>query len=493
MKGRRASVSNVTRMGIRLPRLIAAIGVAGTLALVGILPVPTAGSANAATTIERSSPLCIRRKTPPRIGLTYLGSKPLTDRVSEVTFRSEALNGAVVAASVLLPANYDPTGATRYPVLYLFHGRSGDHLDWYRKGGIAAVDQPVITVMPDAGTVGWHADWMGEERFGPDKGKPAPAWETFHIRELIPWIDAHYPTRTDRAGRSIAGLSMGGYGAVLYAARHPEVFGVAGSLSGQLDMLAGYPFIPLAQAYAGNLFELAPPDPCVWGDPVLERVVWEDHSPFQLYPNLRGVKVFLAAGNGIPLKPNTDPIELATEIVGEVAFRRMAQGLAKRLDSVGVTYRTHYTKGGHGWSLWPRQLAALYPFILETAHSVQAAATPAEFSYRSAESHFAAWDWSFSVSRAVREFMYLDAVGRNGLIASGSGSLDVTTAGLYTPGHAYTVHFDAAESQVVTADGQGRLHFTVDLGPSNLVQQVRFDAAARSEFPSVTVAIVPAG
>lgn len=493
MKGRRPYVSNVTCMATRLRRLIGIIGVAGTLALVGIVPGPTTGNANAATTIERSSPLCIRRTTPPDIGLTFLGSEPLTERLSEVRFRSEALNGAVVAASVLLPANYDPTGSTRYPVLYLFHGRSGDHLDWYRKGGIAAVDQPVITVMPDAGTVGWHADWMGEERFGPDKGKPAPAWETFHIRELIPWIDAHYPTRTDRAGRSIAGLSMGGYGAVLYAARHPEVFGLAGSLSGQLDMLAGYPFVPLAQAYAGNLFELALPDPCIWGDPILERVVWEDHSPFQLYPNLRGVKVFLAAGNGVPVKLNPDPVQLVTEIVGEVAFRRMAQGLAKRLDSVGVTYRTHYTTGGHGWTLWPRQLAALYPFILETAQSVESAALPTQFDYRSAESRFSAWDWSFEASRAVREFVYLDGVGPSGLIASGSGLLHVTTAALYAPGRSYTVSFDATTSQVVPADKQGRLRFTVDLGPSSLVQQSRFDAAARSAFPNVAVAITPAG
>ncbi len=486
-------MSNVTVMRTRLGRPLGAMGIAGLVGLIGIVPGQSTWNAQAATSVERSSPLCIRRTTPPKVGLSLIGSKPLADRLNEITFRSESLNGSTVAASVLLPKNYDPSGTTRYPVLYLFHGRSGDHLDWYKKGGIATVDQPVITVMPDAGTVGWHADWMGAERFGPDKGKPPPAWETFHIRELIPWIDANYPTRSDRAGRAIAGLSMGGYGSVLYAARHPEIFGVAGSLSGQLDMLAGYPFVPLVQAYAGNLFEMAPPDPCVWGDPILERVVWEDHSPFQLYPNLRGVKVFLAAGNGIPLKVNTDPVELVTEVVGEVAFRRMAQGLAKRLDSAGVSYRTHYTKGGHGWTLWPTQLAALYPYVIETANAAHVSAVGADFSYRSAEPQFSAWGWSFEARRAVREFTYLDQVGVGGFIVSGSGQLDVTTAALYQAGRVYRVTSNGTAPAGVIADGQGRLRFTVDLGAPNLAQQTRFDAAAKSGFARVVVAITPEG
>lgn len=486
-----ANVTYVRRTSRKI-RIVNAL--TGTLAATALLaPSWINGNAKAASIKENSSPFCIRRTTTPKVGLSSLGATPLADRLTELSFKSEALNGAIVKAAVLVPKNYDPSGATRYPVLYLFHGRSGDHLDWYKKGAIAGVDQPVITVMADAGTVGWHADWMGEERFGPDKGKPPPAWETFHIKELIPWIDANYPTRSDRAGRSIAGLSMGGYGAVLYAARHPELFGVAGSLSGQLDMLAGYPIIPFATAYAGNIFEMALPDPCVWGDPILDRVVWEDHSPFQLYQNLHGVKVFLAAGNGIPRKLSSDPLEIVTEIVGEMAFRRMAEGLVKRLDSAGITYRTHFTDGGHGWTLWPSQLAALYPYIIETANEAKASAgVPAEFDYRSAEARFSAWGWSFEAAHAVREFTYLEDIGVSGMNAWGSGQLRVTTGAVYQPSARYEVSFNGVSTTVVGADGSGRLHFSIDLGPPNLTQQTKFDPAAKTRFHQVRVAIKPA-
>ncbi len=474
-------------------RVLGPTGVMVAMALVGVVPGQSTDlSAQAATTIQPSSPFCNRRTVPPSIGLQFLSTAPLADRLSEVTFRSQALNGATVSASVLLPPNYDPTGATRYPVLYLFHGRSGNHLDWYKKGAIANVAQPVITVMPDAGTVGWHADWMGEERFGPDKAKPAPAWESFHIRELIPWVDANYPTRTDRAGRAIAGLSMGGYGSLLYAARHPEMFGMAGSLSGQIDMLAAYPFASLAQAYAGNLFEKAPPDPCVWGDPLLERVVWEDHSPFQLYPNLRGSKVFIAAGNGIPAQLGTNPVQLLTEIIGEVAFRRMAQGFVKRMTSAGISYRTHYTTGGHGWTLWPSQLAALYPYMLEIANDPAGSPAATNFDYRSAEPSFKAWDWTFQANRAVREFTYLEQVSANGLVAIGSGNLVVETAPLYFAGKSYRVDFNAAAPQMVNADSSGRINFTINLGEANRVQQMEFGHSAKAAFRKVVVTITPA-
>src|SRR5438128_1855963 len=68
------------------------------------------------------------------------------------------------------------------------------------------------------------------------------AWETYHMRELIPWIDSHYPTVADRSGRAIAGLSMGGFGAMTYAAKHPDLFAAAGSFSGAVDTDYNYPY-----------------------------------------------------------------------------------------------------------------------------------------------------------------------------------------------------------------------------------------------------------
>ena len=74
-----------------------------------------------------------------------------------------------------------------------------------------------------------------------------PGWATYHVHELVPFIDASYPTVASRSARAVAGLSMGGFGAMSYAGRHPAtsghpaMFKVAASFSGALDMLYGAP------------------------------------------------------------------------------------------------------------------------------------------------------------------------------------------------------------------------------------------------------------
>jgi S-formylglutathione hydrolase FrmB len=178
------------------------------------------------------------------VGLTLTGSTPVNGRITDLALRSSAMN-ATEHVDVMLPRGYDPSGATRYRTLYLLHGTSGDHGTFVRNGIEAKVgDLPVIVVMPDGGRFGAYSDWYGQTTLvGPEA--PPPAWETFHVRELIPWIDAHYPTTGDRAGRAIAGISMGGGGAMKYAARHPDLFGAAGSLSGAVSITlnTAYPVV----------------------------------------------------------------------------------------------------------------------------------------------------------------------------------------------------------------------------------------------------------
>jgi S-formylglutathione hydrolase FrmB len=104
----------------------------------------------------------------------------------------------------------------------MFHGTSGGAADWTTMGDAAGTTagRDLIVVMPDAGVNsdggGWFTDWVNGGRFGP------PRWETYHVFHLIPWIDANLRTVASRAGRAISGLSQGGYGAMAYAARHPD-------------------------------------------------------------------------------------------------------------------------------------------------------------------------------------------------------------------------------------------------------------------------------
>jgi len=86
----------------------------------------------------------------------------------------------------------------------------------------------VLVVMPEGGPVGWYSDWWNHGAGGP------PAWETFHLRELRQVLEAGHGAG-DR--RVIAGLSMGGFGALSYAARQPGLFHAVASYSGAVHPL----------------------------------------------------------------------------------------------------------------------------------------------------------------------------------------------------------------------------------------------------------------
>jgi S-formylglutathione hydrolase FrmB len=114
--------------------------------------------------------------------------------------------------TILLPAGYDADGEQRYPVLYLLHGRYSDHHAWVHNTRLPehARRFPMIIVCPE-GELGNDMNGANGER-----------WEDDLVTDLPAHIEATYRTRTDRSGRAIAGLSMGGFGAFSCGMRHPE-------------------------------------------------------------------------------------------------------------------------------------------------------------------------------------------------------------------------------------------------------------------------------
>lgn len=117
------------------------------------------------------------------------------------------------------------------PVLYLLHGLGGHERDWLNLGKIQATADrliaagtipPMAIVMPDGGD-SWYVD-------STEHGSVASAY----LNDLIPHVEATHGLRSDRAGRFIAGLSMGGYGALRFAILHPGVFRAGASLSGAI-------------------------------------------------------------------------------------------------------------------------------------------------------------------------------------------------------------------------------------------------------------------
>lgn len=115
-----------------------------------------------------------------------------------------------------------------FPVFYLLHGLSDDHTAWTRLSNIEAYvrDLPLIVVMPN-GERGFYTDAMN---------KPLAAFETNLVKDIVGFVDSTFQTIPTREGRVIAGLSMGGYGAIKLAVKHPEMFCAAVSHSGVVNL-----------------------------------------------------------------------------------------------------------------------------------------------------------------------------------------------------------------------------------------------------------------
>jgi S-formylglutathione hydrolase FrmB len=458
----------------------------------GALGGPTILAAGAAAPAAPASPVCVPRARPPVADLRVAASSPVAghQRVSDVTFESKAIAGKV-HADVLLPSGYASSPATRYPVLYLLHGHGGNHSDWVSHNVDKVVgDAPVIVVMPDGGYDGWYSDWYGSDVDGhaPD---PAPAWETFHLRELLPWVDRTYRTIADRRGRAVAGLSMGGFGAISYAARHPDLFVAAATFSGAVDININYPVGGAATALVANVPDGKQPDGCIWGDPVTQNVVWRDHDPTELARNLHGLSIYQAWGNG-QSGPHDDPSKPSPgAMFTEFGINQMNQAFDQALSAEGVPHTVNaYGAGTHSWGYWLDDLGHFLP-QMRAAFATPPSAPPQEraFDFESAGAPVSVWGWTFTPHRDATEMTYLRAVRSNGFDVAGSGVLHVDTPALYRPGAAYRVRGTGRPVLRARADGGGRLHFDVSLGASHPTQQYLFGPAAETAFSHARVTI----
>ena len=141
---------------------------------------------------------------------------------------TSALMARTMPYRVVLPADYSSpqSGTKRYPVVYLLHGLTGHYNNWTDKTGLAAIaaEKGLIIVTPE-GDDGWYTD---------NATKPNDKYETYIVKELIPEIDKKFRTIANRDHRAIAGLSMGGYGAIKFGLKYPDMFIVVGSFSGAL-------------------------------------------------------------------------------------------------------------------------------------------------------------------------------------------------------------------------------------------------------------------
>lgn len=128
---------------------------------------------------------------------------------------------------VIFPLNYEQNDTkTAYPVIYLLHGLTGHYNNWTDNTKIVeyASSYNLIIVMPE-GNDGWYSN---------SATVPNDKYESYIVEELIPEIETKFRALSLRESRSIAGLSMGGYGSLKFGLKYPEKFVLVGSFSGAL-------------------------------------------------------------------------------------------------------------------------------------------------------------------------------------------------------------------------------------------------------------------
>jgi len=147
--------------------------------------------------------------------------------IKRIRLESKLL-GKAVDYSILYPVNYRRAGneEKRFSIIYLLHGLTGHHTNWIEKSGIAlyATRYDLFIVMVE-GENGWYTD---------SATVPTDKFESYILQELMPDVEKRFRVSTEREGRAIAGLSMGGYGSLKFAFKFPSRFALAASMSGVL-------------------------------------------------------------------------------------------------------------------------------------------------------------------------------------------------------------------------------------------------------------------
>ncbi|MGF6414632.1 alpha/beta hydrolase [Paraburkholderia sp. MM5482-R1] len=259
-----------------------------------------------------------------------VGAPAFASTVASRSFHSDAL-GRDWNYTIYLPGGYRADGP-RLPVLYLLHGNNGDANDWLTQGHLQnAADTlierkeiaPVVIVMPQGGT-----DWYVDRK---------EKMESAFFDDLLPEIETHYAVATQRGGRMIGGVSMGGFGALRYALTQPGMF--CGALLLSPAIYANEPPRASAARRVG-VFGERRFDPRVWHE--LNYPAQWDRYMSQAYR----LPMFIASGD--------DDLDIQAD----------ASLLYTHLRLAGNPAALRIIDGGHTWDVWSALLPAALKYTL---------------------------------------------------------------------------------------------------------------------------------
>ena len=286
-------------------------------------------------------------------------------RVVTDTLWAPAL-GASKEARIYLPPSYDAQPRRRYPVVYYLHGWTGSERNWVDAGRLSAIADSLIErglpemiiVMPD-GDDSWYTTWNTLENLSACRRDtvrteaaasycvPWPHYDDYIVNNVVSHVDRRYRTHADPARRGIAGLSMGGYGAVTLALNNPAVFAAAASHSGVLA--PGYVPEDSTRVRVDGITRLSRARAsygAIW--PSLSLAFGRDTTGWWARDPSRLIRRMARRGQRVPALYMD--IGLKDRFLGQNRFFR---GTLKEL---GVPHVYREVQGNHDWTFWRANL-----------------------------------------------------------------------------------------------------------------------------------------
>ncbi len=238
----------------------------------------------------------------------------------------------------ILPDGYSKSHE-RYPTIYLLHGFGGDCSNWVKLTDLVKYlkQYNYIVICPDA-----KNSWYANSIVNKDAN-----YEDLIIRDLIPFVDKKYRTKQSKFGRAVAGLSMGGYGAVKFALKYPGMFFFAGGVSPSIQ----FPFgLEDSAIVARRSKESNKSVREAFGESRNDS--WDANDVFMLLEKTNPKTLpyfYLSAGSQ----------DAIPEVIDQT------HSFASALRKKGGTFEMHETPGGHDWKFWDKEIEIVLKQIAE--------------------------------------------------------------------------------------------------------------------------------
>lgn len=292
------------------------------------------------TLVANAAACMTARQAPPQQQATAQAPAP-AEGVEYGSLQSAAL-GKELKFAIQLPPSYKTDQKRRYPVLFFLHGNNGNEWDFQRRGVAAAVNR-----LRDAGKIGEMiiVAPAGENSFYINS-KNGVMYEDAIIKDLIPHIEKTYRAQGTREGRAIQGISMGGWGALMLAFKHPDLFSSVSAHSAAL-----YDQLPKPSGQDRYSMFLDRVIKRLFGDP-------PDDAFFQANNPLR-----IAETNAAAIKKSGLKIYFDVGAQDRYGYQGSNKLLDERLTKAGIAHEYHQFPGEHGWEYMLSVMENSYGFL----------------------------------------------------------------------------------------------------------------------------------